>query len=368
MRSYSYKVYAAICLIAGLMLTLSGCGRGLPQAREMDDMALMRTIGVDAGEQSGLLTVTVSSSRRSRGIQGEEEAPLILRSERPSISGACLAMQGLSDSYVFYGHVDQLLLGEKLARQGVLETLEHFSQDKELGLGTQAWLIRGETAGAAIQAGKETGVDNRLSSLQADGEMGAAGLSRTVGEVLSDLLEDGGAYLPALQLSQNEQGDTALLEYGYGVLRSGALVGWLTGEGARGLELAEERPGADLLEFEEATVRVDTAALTCTPLITDGILQGLELDLRLTAQVEEEHQEGVDRGELREKLQEREQKRLLLALEQLQQWNTDCLGLARTAGAAQPEYWGLICQQWQERFPMLELQVKCTATLIGAGR
>ena len=368
MRSYLYKVYPAALLAAALLLTLTGCGRGLPQAREMDDMALMRTMGVDAGEQSGQLTVTVSSSRRARGIQGEEEPPLILSAARPSISGACLAMQGLSDSYVFYGHVDQLLLGEALARQGVLETLEHFSQDKELGLGTQAWLIRGETAGAAIQAGKETGVDNRLSSLQADGEMGAAGLSRTVGEVLTDLLEDGSAYLPALELSQNDQGDTALLEYGYGVLRSGGLVGWLTGEKARGLELAEGRPGADLLEFEEATVRVDTAVFTCTPLIGGGTLQGLELDLRLTAQAVEEHQEGVDREALREKIQARERARLLMALEQLQQWNADCLGLARAAGAAQPERWELICQQWQERFPELELQVRCTVSLTSAGR
>lgn len=354
-----------ICMALLLAALLTGCGRWLPQAREMDDMALMRTMGVDAGEQSGQLTVTVSSSRRARGIQGEEEKPLILSATRPSISGACLAMQGLSDSYVFYGHVDQLLLGEKLAQQGVLETLEHFSQDQELGLGAQAWLIRGEQAQAAIQAGKETGVDNRLSSLQADGEMGAAGLSRTVGEVLTGLLEDGSAYLPALELSQGEGEDTALLEYGYGVLKNGVLTGWLTGEKARGLELAQGQPGADLLELEEATVRVNTAALTCTPLVTDGNLEGLELDLRLSAQVEQTHAREIDRELLKQKIQERERSRLLMVLEQLQAWNADCLGLARAAGTARPEQWKLIAQQWEERFPELKCQVRCTVSLTG---
>lgn len=80
-------------------------------------------------------------------MQGEAEPPLVLSAERESISSACLAMQGLSDSYVFYGHVDQLLLGEELSRRGILETLQYFSQDQELGMGTQVWIVRGGTGG-----------------------------------------------------------------------------------------------------------------------------------------------------------------------------------------------------------------------------
>ena len=74
-------------------------------------MALMRTMGVDQGDD-GDVVVTVSSARRARGLQGEGEKPLILSSQRASISAACADMQGQSDSYVFFGHVDQLLLGE----------------------------------------------------------------------------------------------------------------------------------------------------------------------------------------------------------------------------------------------------------------
>lgn len=73
--------------------------------------------------------------------RGRRSPPLVLSAERESISSACLAMQGLSDSYVFYGHVDQLLLGEELSRRGILETLQYFSQDQELGMGTQVWIV-----------------------------------------------------------------------------------------------------------------------------------------------------------------------------------------------------------------------------------
>lgn len=351
-----------ICQVLALALLLTGCGRGLPQAREMENMALMRTMGVDAGDREGDLTVTVSSSRRARGIQGEEENALILSAQRSTVGGACLAMQGLSDSYVFYGHVDQLLLGEELAREGVLEALEHFESDRELGLGTQVWLIRGGSAEDAIRSGEEAGVEQRLSTLRDDGEMGAAGLSRTAGEVLSDLLEDGSAYLPALELSQGD--DTALVERGYGVLKEGKLAGWLTGEAARGLELAEGRPGAELLEVEGAVVRLHSAALTCEPVFQGETLTGLELDLRLTAEIEESR-EVVSKMNLRNLIGQTAQSRLLETVEQLQAWNADCLGLARAAGSSRPEKWDRIRAQWEERFPRLTVSVRCTVLLTG---
>ena len=105
-----------LCGLAALgCLLLTGCS-GLPYAREMGDMALLRTMGVDAAE--GELTVTVSTGPRPRGLQGEGEAALTLSAAGTSLSGALLALQERSGSYLFFGYVDQLLVGEELARQG----------------------------------------------------------------------------------------------------------------------------------------------------------------------------------------------------------------------------------------------------------
>ena len=48
-------------------------------------------------------------------------------------------------------------LGEELSRRGILETLQYFSQDQELGMGTQVWIVRGGTAAEAISAEQERG-------------------------------------------------------------------------------------------------------------------------------------------------------------------------------------------------------------------
>ena len=99
-----------------LSLLLTGCS-GLPAAREMGDMALLRTMGIDAAANG--VAVTGSTGPRAKGLQAEDEPALILSADRESLSGACLAMQGQSDSYVFFGYVDQLLLGQELAERGV---------------------------------------------------------------------------------------------------------------------------------------------------------------------------------------------------------------------------------------------------------
>ena len=126
------RVTLTALALAGMLL-LSGCSATLlPYAREMGDMALLRTMGVDR-EGDGV-SLTVSTGPRARGLQGDREAALTLSARGDSLSAAALSLQGLSDSYVFFGYVDQLLLGEELAREDVRPVLDWFARDWELGL------------------------------------------------------------------------------------------------------------------------------------------------------------------------------------------------------------------------------------------
>lgn len=349
-----------LCLALSL-LALSGCGHGLPQAREMDNMALMRTMGVDQGEPSEPLLVTVSSSRRPRGVQGEEEPPLILSAQGGSMAGACQEIRGQSGSDVWFGHLDQLLLGESLARAGGAQTaLEHFSRDPDLGLGTRVWLIRGNTAQAALQTQQSQGAQQRLTTLLRDSALGDAGLECTAGETLTTLLEGDCAVLPALTVAEGKQ---TLQEGGYGVFRDGALAFWLDGAAARGFELAQGHPGGALLELDQGVVRLNSAALTCVPVLDGTRLTGLELDLRVIAQVEQSRQETLDRDGIARAIQDQVGGWLRAALDQAQEERADFMGLARKAGAARPGLWRQMRAQWDETFPDLEITVRCTVGL-----
>lgn len=346
-------------------LLLAGCS-GLPTAREMEDMALLRTLGVDPSPAG--VAVTGSTGPRARGLQGEGEPALVLTADRASLSAACLAMQGQSDSFVFFGYVDQLLLGEELAEQGVRPVLDYFSRDAELGLGAQLWLIRGGAAREALSAGGDEGLDARLETLQNDSEMGIANLTRTAGEVYTDLLELGCAYVPAL--SPAGDGDALLREAGYGVLKGDVLAGFLEGDAARGLELLAGGPSADILDVDlpvgPVSVKI-TSAHTKSALVFRGNTPSvLKLTCKIEARLSEyrERPEGEELEALRTELERRERERIEAALEQLRSWGTDCTGLGAKAGMSHPARWQGVWADWPEWFSRLPVEIQVEVKIL----
>lgn len=349
-----------IPLLAACLL-LTGCGR-LPTAREMGDMALLRTMGIDAA--SAGVAVTGSTGPRARGLQAEGEPALTLSADWESLSGACLAMQGQSDSYVFFGYVDQLLIGQALAERGVRPVLDYFARDTELGLGAQLWLIRGTTAREAVAAGGDEGVDSRLETLRGDSKMGIALLTRTAGEVYTDLLELGSAYAPAL--SPAGDGSAVLSQRGYGILRGDILAGFLDGEAARGLELLAGGPAPGILEEElgDNKISVKIASVwTGSELEFQGDEpSALKVSCRVEARLAE-YRRRLEKEELKlleARLEAQERTRLELALNQLQALKTDCTGLGAKAGMLRPARWQAVRANWPEWFGRLpvELQVE----------
>lgn len=342
-----------------LCLLLTGCS-GLPTAREMGDMALLRTLGVDPSPAG--VAVTGSTGPRAKGLQGDGEPALTLSADRPSLSAACLAMQGQSDSFVFFGYVDQLLVGEELAKEGVRPVLDYFSRDAELGLGAQLWLVRGASARDALSAGGDEGIDTRLETIQNDSKMGIANLTRTAGEVYTDLLELGSAYVPAL--SPAGEGGAVLAEQGYGVLKGDALAGFLEGEAAKGLELLAGGSSADVLDVElpEGPVSVKvTSACTKSRLEFQGDVPSA---LKLTCKVEvrlleyRTRPDGQGVESLRTEAARRERVRLEAALDRLQAWGTDCAGLGAKAGMFHPDRWQAVQADWPEWFSKVPVEIQ----------
>lgn len=356
---------ASPLLSAVMALILTGCS-GLPTAREMGDMALLRTLGVDNSPTG--VAVTGSTGPRARGLQGEGEAALTLEADRTSLGSACLAMQGQSDSYVFFGYVDQLLVGQTLAEEGIRPVLDYFARDSELGLGAQLWLVRETTAREAVAAGGDQGVDSRLETIRKDSEMGIASLTRTAGEVYTDLLELGSAYVPAL--SPAGEGEAVLAERGYGILKDEALVGFLEGEEAKGLELLAGGAEADILDMETGGARVSvkiTSARTGSGLSFQGdSLTGLRLRCRIEGRLFEYRQplSTEELKNLQSAVEKRERIRLEGALDQLRAWGTDCTGLGARAAMTHPARWQRVREDWPEWFSQVPVEVQVEVKIL----
>lgn len=346
-------------LLLAACLFLAGC-RGLPAPREMEDMALLRAMGVDQAGEELLLTVTAGSGQEDGKDKGQA---LVLSARGSSLSAAALSLQGCSDRAVYFGYVDQLLLGEGLARRGVRPVLDYFARDTDLGLGARLWVARGSSGEEALNSDGREGAAWRLATLRSDGEMGAAVISRTAGEVYADLLELGCAYAPALSVSQREE--ASLTGGGYAVLREDQLVGFLDGEEARGLELLAGRPSDHVLAVElsggRAVVRLTGGSALCR-FSRDG---RLVIRCRATARLAE-YGAPLTEGErdlVRMALEEREYARTRSAMALLRSWETDCLGLGEKAALSAPGRWSAWKEDWPRRFGAMEPELIVTVKL-----
>ena len=124
------------------VLLLAVCG-ALPRPREMGDMALLRVMGVDRGESGPAMSAAT-------GPQPPEQPARLWRGEGSSLSAAAQAIQSRSDRYVFFGYVDQLLLGEGQSRRGVEDIFAYVARDAQLSLAARLWVVRGDTARTAL--------------------------------------------------------------------------------------------------------------------------------------------------------------------------------------------------------------------------
>ena len=359
------------CLVVGMTVLsiglLTACGRAsLPYAREMGDMALMRTMGIDMeGEQ---MAVTISTGRRAVGLKGDTEPPLIMSSTQSSISEACFVMQGMSDSYLFYGYVDQFILGETAVQAGIFPVLDYLARNVELGLGTKLWATKEMSARTAIQTGGEEGIEHKLSVLQTENEIGVAGLTPTAMEMFQAILEHGSAYLPVLELVQQGE-EQRLIEAGYAVLKEDHLQGYLYGEQARGLELLEGRDVSDILQVQwgqkNAVVQITGASNAYAPKYENGELKELQLHCRIAAELLEFEspiqQEDVD--QIQKIVEQEEQKRMELTLQRLQDWGTDCVTVGSQVEMAAPEGWVRIEQDWERIFQEIPVEVTVQVTI-----
>ena len=342
-----------LALMIAQCLLLAGC-TGLPTPREMGEMALLRTIGIDS-DPSGL-TVTVSTGERADGNEGEKREPLIISGRGGSLSAAAADLRQKSDSWIFFGHADQVLVDGDTDLLMVLGWLAH---DVELSLGANVWLLR--SGDAAL--GEEDGVEKRLAALERDASLGSAPMTRTAGELYSALLDRGCTFLPTLLAGEE------LTPGGYALVNGEGVTAFLTEKEGRGLELLCERPMAEVMEVHmpegAVSVRLVGGQLDCKPRFSEGELTKLELRSRVSARLSQWEQPltPAQREEIAREVGRQLDDRLSAALNRLQAERAECVGLGSRVAMAAPWHWGALEKNWQDVFAALDWELEVRVVL-----
>lgn len=122
-----------LCWLLTLTLLLSGCW----DRREVNDLAIISTVGLDQSDEGLTLTVRVvvpSETRSESGGQSRSQAgrsSVVYSATGRTIMDAAKQIQLQSSRWLFWGHARVLVVGQELARSGVGPALDFWRRHRE---------------------------------------------------------------------------------------------------------------------------------------------------------------------------------------------------------------------------------------------
>lgn len=362
----------AALLLALQLCFLTACGGHLlPKANDITNVELMRTMALDKGKKKAVL-VTVSSAVKAGEDGSEPTPPVVLSEEGNTVYAACLSIQTQGDNYVSFGAVEECLVSEEMAAEGLPGVLDLMERDYEMRMDTNLFLCAGEQAGQFLQkmATKKTSASDRLTSVARDYALESEGWPVTVREVLIDLADNGCALLPAIELG--EEDEEATIEAEGMVWRSdGGIQRRLKGKDARSAAILYGKAvgGAVEVTLSDGTtagLSLDDAACRWEPAWDGERMTGLTAQIQVKADIAElmggadpERPEVIQ--ELEQRLAEALQRPAQALLEETQQKRADIFHLRRRLMAQCPLKSGRIEENWETWYPTMTLSAAVSA-------
>ncbi len=365
MKKKIFLSLAALCL-----LFAGGCDAGfmMPLSGEISDIELILTLGIDRLDD-GRVEMTFAGGEQSfSGPQGGSNEPIIFSTRASTLSMAAKSAGMMSDKNIFLGNVEQVLIGEKMARSGIEGCVDYLIRDVDMRPGTSLFVAKGSARELMGGAGSGDAVDDKLSATL----MNSRQLSRSGSYSLADagrqLFSNQLMVIPAVGVQEGE----VTLE-GYGVFKGQQLESWLPDEESIGYNLITNSSRDDVLEVKDldgrlAALNVLSSKVKCKPLRSGESIVAVELELevRLSLNEVQSRQGGFTKEQL-EHLEEQarhvEEGRMRAATDASQAMNSDFLGIARSIEQKYPLLWRKIKGDWAELYPQLPIYINVDSKL-----
>ena len=362
---------AALGLCALLLLLLTGRGGVRTNYREVEDLLVVQTLGLDG--QEGGLTLTLAAKADS------EEGVRRMKALGSSVTAAMDRIRAsVYEEELFSAHAERLLVGEKAAEKGLDGFLAWLERSPELRLDLPVYVVRDDTAERAmLEVGDEKhGICDAMDAAdRAAQRRGDCGLT-TAAQLLRDNARFGSALLCALTLrpaaEQGGAGESSLTAAptGYAVLRGGRLVRYLNQEQSIAAGLLRNEPGLCEISVSDRSGKPAVLELTdgssrIRPIWEGDALRGLQVEVSVRASVAElsPGAKAPDPDELAAKLEEKLASAVSSVLQASRELRADFLGLAARAERADPARYRRLTQEFPALLPELSLEVTVRARL-----
>jgi len=369
----------ALALCAAELLLFSARGGLRGNYREVEELLVIQTMGLDKNGSGVKLSLAAAGDSEDKVARMEADGV--------SISAAMERIRGHAyEEELFCTHIGRLLLGEKLAEDGVENVLGYICRSPELRLDMPLFVVRGgEASGAVMDVGSgDKGICDVMHIIEQDlKRRGESGVT-TAAQILRDTARCGSSLICALDLgtasettAAPDEGESAptgksVAPMGYAILREGRLCRYLTEDQAIAVGLLKNAPGRATVELldrhGEATVlEINGGGCRLRPVWEGETLRGVEVACDVRASLLEHGGRGAldeeDLDYLTARLESKLAGFLSAALQASKELKADYLCLAETLERADPAAWRSLDREFIDLLPELELKITVRAKL-----
>lgn len=232
--------------IVMVSISLVGCKQYIKGRTEIDKLSFVRIVGFDKGENEDVIVTVASKNVTTQdGKSGSQKNTASISSAKGrTVFEAIRKLSLYSDRRPFFGHTEFILIGEELAKKGILPYIDFFTRDHELRINSKVYLVKDITAQELLEksSASEQFVADRLGNLES--ASGAMSVSSDVPLVEVMFILDNpylSLYIPFIQVlkttkrSEEESVKFDISLRGYAIFKDSKMVGHLEMYEARGL-------------------------------------------------------------------------------------------------------------------------------------
>ena len=363
-------VILAICLMFS-----TGCSKtgGLSiNYRPIEYLKLIHTIGFDT-HKDGLRLSVSGGEKNNQGI-------IRLSASGKNISDALATVQKYSaKEELYYAHTRYILVGEDYAKNGLGDVMQYLESSNQLRSDLPLFILRNGQAKDLIQyaGGKENSTFEVLEAVVRDCTRRGDAYPFTCGDIACFNAEYGSSLACALnivstkEINTNAEDDQLTpIVSGFGVIKNGNLVGYLSENAAKGVcfLLGEFGTGELTINVDKqpTSLRIRSVDTTLCPTFGNrGTMTDLTIKMDIDATLEEhEQQDQVDFQKLNQSFSNEASQWIEEILQTMRNTQTDFLGLGARIAISYPKEWENNPLDWETQLKSLPMHtdVRCTVT------
>lgn len=377
------RKYAILFLALLTSIYLTGCW----DTREINELGLVMAVGVDKSEsEEGGYRVSVQIAKPSEAAGGTAgggggSAVWIGAADGKTVFDAIRNIAKFSSRRVMWAHNNVIVIGEKLAREGITPVMDFFTHNPELRMKTWVAVTRGNAESiVAVNTGIEKIPAISISRLYLYSELPAKSIKTDMVTVFRDYKSDTiQPVLSVLRLITPEKSGTGSSQVeleGGAIFKEDKLMGYLSPDDARGIAWLRGQLGDSIVTVSipgmlEKRISVELKGINVD---IEPEYDGERAKFNITLKgdgsiVEQDYPKEMKieqfKAEVQKAVNERVKREVEVAVDKVQtQYNVDIIGLGRRFHIKYKSLWNSgLSKKWPELYSSASVNVNCKVNI-----